>query len=197
MKSQLSFITLNNTTEINQAIECIQKNGIILMPTDTVYGLSGRAFSREVFELINQIKNRPKEKRFILLVADFEMLQSYVSVSESILQKLNQFQQPTTVIYQNTKNLPAYLLASDGSIAIRVVQNESWLKHFIQQVGEPILSTSANISGQETPLTFHEIDKRVLNQVDFILKRKDNHRNIKSSQIIRFTKNGDLVYIRH
>lgn len=196
MKLQQNFTTLSNIQMIQKAIEYIKKNGVLLMPTDTVYGLSGRAFSIDAFQKINIIKQRPKHKRLILLVANFEMLQNYVSVSPFVLQKLKAIQTPTTVIYTKTKQLPAHLLADDGTIAIRVVKGVEWLQQFISKVGEPILSTSANISGQKMPLSFNEIDEKILNQVDFVLTGEEKNTLVKSSQIIRFKDNNEIIYIR-
>lgn len=166
------------------------------MPTDTVYGLSGRAFSLDVFQKINHLKNRPSGKRFILLVSNFEMLERYVSVSQNEIQQLKKFQRPTTVIYSSVKNLPPYLLAIDYSIAIRVVQNTPWLSQFIQEINEPILSTSANLSGQKTPTRLIEIEQSIQKQVDFILKEKQSEPKNRSSQIIRFTKDYQIQIIR-
>lgn len=166
------------------------------MPTDTVYGLSGRAFSHLAFQTINRLKNRPPEKRLILLVAHFEMLQRYVSVSLNVIEQLKKIQRPTTVIYSNVKKIPNYLRAPDGSIAIRVVQNTTWLSQFIDEINEPILSTSANLSGQKTPTLLMDVNPSIQKQVDFILKDQRNEPNNRTSQIIRFTEEHQIQILR-
>lgn len=181
--------------EIINTINQLKVGQTILYPTDTVWGLGCDVFNEEAVKKIYKIKQREDSKALIILVSDLDMLSRYVSVNESI----NEFfssNRPTTIIYSETKNLPKYILANDGSVAIRIVKDE-FCKQVISQLGNPIVSTSANISGEFTPQIFTEIKETILSDVDYVVNwRQEDLSKSKSSRIIRILDNNQHQIIR-
>lgn len=179
----------------NKANSIIKANGIILTPTDTVWGLSGRALSNQAIEQAYNIKQRPKQKSFIVLMHSIAQLKQFVLDDlEPIQNFLENTDRPTTVIYNQTKHLPAELLAANGSIAIRIPK-ENWLLDFLKVIDEPIISTSANISGETTAKFFNEVSDKIKEQVEFIVPFEPEKSENQSSQIIRFI-NGQVNWLR-
>lgn len=177
-----------------EAIDVLENDGIILCPTDTIWGLSGNAVNTKAATKIHQLKQRPETKSFIVLVADVKMLSQYVeSVPEYILNYLAETEKPTTVIYTNGK-FPDEILATDQSVGIRIARDQ-WLKDFIHAYGFPIISTSANLSGDPTPTTFTDIPEKLKKKVDFIVPFKREELSTQASSIVKFV-NGQLVVIR-
>jgi len=175
----------------------IQNGGLLLYPTDTIWGIGCDPFNESSVAKIFNLKNRSKEKNFILLVADMNMLKKYVSnISKEIEEVLNNSSYPTTVIYNSTINLPQYLLAEDNSVAIRIIKHE-YITPFIQQLGFPLVSTSANISGFEPPKSFNDIAPEILNNVDAVMPKKiDVCKHQKPSNIVKVNPDGTLFWIR-
>ena len=123
------------------------------------------------------------------------MLEEYVYINEEIIALINN-ERPTTIIFSITKNLPSYILANDGSVAIRVVKDE-FCKVLINELGKPIVSTSANISGQPTPQNYSEISKTILRDIDYVVNwRQEDESNASPSKIIKILNNGKLQIIR-
>ena len=174
---------------ITKIKQILSKGKTILYPTDTVWGIGCDATNFEAVNKIYQIKNRAETKSLIVLVASFEMLQDYIDfVPEKVKTYLEKQNFPTTVIYKNPKNLAKNVIAKDNTIAIRIVT--SGLSHkIITAFKKPIVSTSANVSGEETPLNFDSIKIAIKNNVDFIVNHKDDKKEVKSSKIIRFVGN--------
>ena len=181
--------------EIKKALEVLNKGGVILQPTDTIAGLSADALNPEAYQKIYQIKNRPTEKKILLLVNNEAMLQNYVNEIPSVAYDLMDFsEKPITIIYPNAINLPEHLIAEDGSIAIRIVKH-NFTEQLIQKLRRPLLSTSANTSGKETPVKLQDVEKDILSQVDYVVNLPDNSQS-KSSTIIKLELNGEFKIIR-
>ena len=178
------------------AIQHLNNNELILCPTDTIWGISA-SMNLSAVQQLQQLKQRPISKSFILLVADINMLKDYVEeLPEQVLTYLKQENRPTTVIYNKPKNIPNFLLAQDGSIAIRVASTE-WLKEFINQYGEPILSTSANISGQLTATNFNTISNEIKQAVAYTVPHlHENNSTTTSSRIIKLNEQNQFEIIR-
>ncbi len=177
-------------------IETIQKGGVILYPTDTVWGIGGDATNPLVIEKINKIKGRDASKSYLILVNDYKMLQIYVKeISGEIWEILEKSIKPTTIIYPNPKNLPNEILAKDGSVAIRVVK-KGFAKELIKTVGVPLISTSANISGKPVPKSFDNIEKRILQTVDYVVNLHHKTMTDKPSKIVKWSKENGLEIIR-
>jgi L-threonylcarbamoyladenylate synthase len=190
--------TENMTREILKANEVLKKGGIILYPTDTVWGLGCDATKVKSVERIFNIKKRPESKGFIILLDQFEKLYDYVEVVPEITPDLiRSYDQPLTVIYPKAKNVARNLTHPDGSIAIRIVRDE-FCKKMISLFGKPVVSTSANISGRPAPLIFSKIHPDVIKEVDYVVDLYQSRIDqTKPSTIIKFDASGNFKIIRN
>ncbi|SEB42707.1 L-threonylcarbamoyladenylate synthase [Tenacibaculum sp. MAR_2009_124] len=181
--------------EIKKALTFLNKGRVILYPTDTVWGLGCDATNSEAVQKVYKLKKRKESKSLIILVDSVEMLAKYLqSVPKEALEYLNNTIKPTTIIYSDPINLAQNTIASDNTIAIRIVQNE-FCQNLIREFGKPIVSTSANVSGEPTPKSFSEISNAIINDVDYVV---DLYKDIiakKSSTIIKI-RNGNMTIIR-
>ena len=184
-------------SEVESALHALRKGQVILYPTDTIWGLGCDATCEEAVRQIYDIKQRDDSKSLIILVADERDILQYVSAPDlAVFNFLEEQTRPTTVIFDGAINLPDVLIADDGSIAIRIVQDE-FCRHLIRRLRKPIVSTSANISGQPSPRFFDEISEAVKAQADLIVNwRQDDKTPSLPSQIIRWKGNGNFDYIR-
>lgn len=178
-------------------MQVLRKGQVILYPTDTIWGLGCDATCEEAVRKIYGIKQRDDSKSLIILVADERDILQYVSAPDlAVFDFLEEQTRPTTVIFDGAINLPDALIAGDGSIAIRIVRDE-FCRHLIRRLRKPIVSTSANISGQPSPRFFDEISEAVKAQADLIVNwRQDDKTPSLPSQIIRWKGNGEFDYIR-
>lgn len=180
---------------IKNTVDQLRLGKIILYPTDTVWGLGCDILNKNAVDSIYEIKKRVSSKALIILVSSIEMLKEYVIIPDDKLSVLNN-EKPLTVIYSNTKNIPNYLTANDGSIAVRITK-DPFCKELIDTFGKPIISTSANISGNPTPSIFSEIDKTILSDVDYVVNwRQDDKSKSLPSKIIKFTGKDEIEIIR-
>jgi len=161
------------TRIIKEALITLKKPGVILTPTETIVGISCSALSETQINRIYKIKKRSNSKAFIVLVDSMKMLEKFVSNINPLQEKYLNSERPTTVILNNVKGLPAGLLASDGTLAFRITKHPE-LKQLINQLGLPIVSTSANISGERSALTLKEVDPSILDQIDYSLNLQPN-----------------------
>lgn len=183
--------------EIKNALEVLRKGGTILYPTDTVWGIGCDARNREAVAKVYKIKQRAEYKSMVTLVCDHTMLNRYVKeVPEVAWDLLEAADTPLTIIYPGARMLAENVIAADGSVGIRVVKDE-FCKNLIHKFGKPIVSTSANISGESSPGSFSEIKLDILNNVDYIvnLRQKENT-GTQSSTIIKVAMNGEFKIIR-
>lgn len=180
-----------------QALQVIRSGGIILYPTDTVWGIGCDATNEEAIERIYRLKQREDSKSLIILVASEQDIFKYVDQPDpSLFEYLKTMSQPTTVIYEAAINLPVNLINYDGSIAIRVVK-EIFCKELIEKLGRPIVSTSANISGGPAPKTFSAISEEIMIGVDYVVDyRQEDKSPAVPSRIIKMKKNGLIEVIR-
>jgi len=179
-------------SEISIANQFLNKGKTILYPTDTVWGLGCDATNAKSVEKIYQLKNRVESKSLIVLVSSLHMLKKYVSVPQKAIEILNKIIKPTTIIYQNPKGFAKNTIASDNTIAIRIIEDD-FCRKLIKRFGRPIVSTSANISGEDTPKSFSEISTTILDSVDYIVDLQQYSMNTKSSTIIKI--DGDTIQV--
>jgi len=181
--------------EIQKALVTLQKGETILYPTDTVWGIGCDATNESAVKKIYSIKERTASKSMIILVDSVEMLQNIISIIPSaIIEVIRKTTIPTSYIFAKPIGLAKNVIANDNTVAIRVV-NDTFCKELIQKFGKPIVSTSANISGNKTPENFHEIDLEIKTRVDYIVKLKQESEMIKSSRIVRI-KDDTIQVIR-
>jgi L-threonylcarbamoyladenylate synthase len=184
--------------DIQTCISTLQNGGLILYPTDTVWGIGCDATNEAAVKRIFELKKRVDSKAMIVLVENDQAILHYVEVDElQIFDYIKGIHKPTTVIYQNAKNLASNLLASDGTVAIRVCKDK-FCQELIHQFGKPIVSTSANVSSYPTPLCFNDISIEITSGVDYVVKyRQDETELQQPSSIVKWDADGQLIIIRH
>ncbi|WP_276503657.1 L-threonylcarbamoyladenylate synthase [Terrimonas pollutisoli] len=182
--------------DIEQCLTVLKNGGTILYPTDTVWGIGCDATNAVAVEKIFQIKKRPDSKAMIVLVADErEVLKHVASVDLQVFDYLQKIKKPTTVIYEHAIGLADNLLADDGSIGIRIC-NEAFCRHLIKRFRRPIVSTSANISGDATPPFFAAINDEIKKSVDYVVKHRQDDQTIANPSSVIKWDNGTISVIR-
>ncbi len=184
--------------EVRKAARVIHDGGIILYPTDTIWGIGCDAVNREAVEKIYRIKQRADNQSMLILMCSMAMLGHYVAkVPPQAREMLASVTKPTTIIYPGARNLASNLIGTDGSIGIRITA-DSFCRQLIEITGTPIVSTSANISGEPSPSLFTEIDPSILEKVDYVVQwRQEETRPALPSAIIRIDESGYPTIIRH
>ncbi len=185
------------TSEIQKSLEILKKGGIILYPTDTIWGIGCDATNFSTVKRIYEIKKREDSKSMLILVDSIDRLYEYVNEVPSIaINLLEVNDKPMTIIYPNAKNLAQNLLAEDGSIGIRVADDE-FCKQLIYKLRHPIVSTSANISGENSPKNFSKISETIKQSVDYVVNwRQNEKKEAQPSSIIKLEVNGTFKIIR-
>ena len=174
-----------DSKEIQNISKLLDNGDTFLYPTDTVWGIGCDATNSEAISKVYKIKKREETKSLIILVDSFEMLSNYVkTIPEKAKEELKVATRPTTIIYQNPIGLAKNCIASDNTIAIRIVQHD-FCKAIIKEFGKPIVSTSANISGEPTPKSFSEISTTILDSVDYIVNLQQEIIATASSRILK------------
>lgn len=183
---------------IQQAIEVLRKGGIILYPTDTVWGIGCDATNAVAVQKVYALKQNADKQSMLVLVNHVDMIGKYVTKAPGIAWDLLEVSdKPLTIIYPTSCNLAEGLAADDGSIGIRVVKHE-FCEQLIRTFGRPLVSTSANLSGRATPQSYSEISKEILGGVDFIIPSKyAGKMTNKPSSIIKLGENGEVKVIRN
>ncbi|SDV99870.1 L-threonylcarbamoyladenylate synthase [Aequorivita viscosa] len=182
--------------EIENALAVLKKGGIILYPTDTVWGIGCDATNSEAVEKIFKLKKRSDKKSMICLVNDYKMLNEYIEdVPEVAYDILKYAAKPTTIIYDDPIRVAENIIAEDNSLAVRVAKDD-FCKKLIRKLRRPLVSTSANISGSNTPQSFAEIDPLILEGVDYVVNLHRDKKSGKPSAIIKLKNDGSVTVIR-
>ncbi|MDO4764107.1 MAG: L-threonylcarbamoyladenylate synthase [Flavobacteriaceae bacterium] len=177
-------------------VEILKSGGLILYPTDTIWGLGCDATNPEAINKIFQLKNREKGKSLIILVESEKRLQELVEVPAMAWEIIDLSEKPVTIIYDNPKNLPQELLAEDGSIGIRLVK-DNFCKKLISKLNRPLVSTSANFSGEKSPMKFSEISTKLIRQVDGVAEEsRERVSQWEGSSIIRVWTDNRIKVLR-
>ena len=180
---------------IEETVAALHQNKVILYPTDTVWGIGGDATNAEVVMKIYKLKQREDHKALIVLVDSIEMLKSCVeNIPEQALYFMNS-EQPTTLIYPKGIGFAPNLLGTDSSIGIRI-PNEPFCQKLISRFGKPIISTSANISGSQTPQSFADISSEILAGVDYIVPLQKVTNQSQPSRVIKINVDGTVQILR-
>lgn len=177
-------------------IDTLKSGGTILYPTDTIWGIGCDATNVEAIQKIFEIKKREPSKSMIILVESVKRLQDLVEVPEMAWEIMDLSEKPVTIIYDNPQGLPQELLAEDGSIGIRLIKDD-YLKKLIGKLNKPLVSTSANLSGQKSPMKFADISSEILSSVDAVAE--ENHDKISEysgSSVIRMWIDGRVKVLR-
>ncbi len=183
--------------DLASALKVLKEGGVILYPTDTIWGIGCDATNPEAVQRIYRIKQREDSISMLVLMENPALLDRYVSeVPEIAWDLIEVTTTPLTVIYPGAKNLASNLLAPDGSVGIRFTR-EKFSSELLKQFRKPLVSTSANISGQPAPANFVDIDQAIINLVDFVVHyRRDETTPAKPSSIIKLDAGGRIEIIR-
>ena len=183
--------------DLSRSIAALQNGGIILYPTDTIWGIGCDATNAGAIQRIYQLKNRDEKKSLIILVSNEKMIENYVqSPSQKLLKIMSSSSIPTTGIFENAMHLPTCLVNSNGSIAIRIV-NDPFCYELIETLGKPLVSTSANISSEKAPQNFTEVSEKIKSGVDYIVHhRQDDLSKHSPSKIIKLNDKNEIEFIR-
>lgn len=184
-------------SDLDKAIEVLRKGGIILYPTDTVWGIGCDATNSKAVKRIYDLKRRADSKAMIVLVDSPEMVERYVDeMPEVAMQLIDVAVKPVTIVYDRGIGLAPELIASDGSIGIRVT-SEKFSSMLCRKLRRPLVSTSANISGSPTPRFFNEISEEVVKGVDYVVKfRRDDNEPRSPSSVIKLSNSGQIKILR-
>lgn len=189
---------MSDNVEITKIVQVLQSGGVILYPTDTIWGLGCNALNETAVRKVCEIKQRDPDKSLILLADSQEMVENFVeNIHPKAHSLMDYHQRPLTIIYNKAKNLPDFLPASDGSIAFRVVKDD-FCRTLIRELGAPLVSTSANFSDKPSPENFFEIDPELIRPVDYVaLHNRNNFEKRQPSTIVKITGKGELIFIRN
>ena len=182
--------------DIRNAIETMRNGGVILYPTDTIWGLGCDATMEDAVQRIFRIKKREEGKSMLCLVDAPGRLNSYVDIPDMTWDLLEAAQRPMTIIYPHARNIAPSLIAEDGSAGFRIC-NDAFCARLCQALRHPIVSTSANISGQSSARFFDEIVEDVKKNVDYIVNYRQKDRTpAKASSIVKLGTNNEIQIIR-
>jgi L-threonylcarbamoyladenylate synthase len=183
--------------DLKTALQVLRNGGVILYPTDTIWGIGCDATNPDAVQRIFDLKQRTDSRSMLVLLENPNMLNTYVKeVPEVAWQLIEVTDKPLTIVYPGARNLAPNLVAADGSIGIRIT-TETFTEHLIQQFRRPIVSTSANLSGEPSPQNFSEIREEIISAVDYVVKyrQEDSAKTIHSS-IIKLGTGGEIQIIR-
>ena len=181
---------------MEKIVEILKGGGTILYPTDTIWGIGCDATDPQAIAKIFQIKQRQANKSFIILVESEKRLQNIVDVPEMAWEIMDLSTKPVTIVYESCRNLPQELLAEDGSIGIRLVKDE-FCKKLIAKLNRPLVSTSANFSGEKSPMSYADINPEIINMVDFsVEENRSSVSDYEGSSVIRIWNDGRIKVLR-
>jgi L-threonylcarbamoyladenylate synthase len=183
--------------DIEACLKILKEGGLILYPTDTVWGIGCDATDPKAVDKIYRLKKRSDSKAMIVLVAEERDILKYVAHPDPVVfDYLQQTQKPTTVVYEGALGLADNLVGADGSIAIRIC-NDVFCRHLIKRFRKPIVSTSANISGERTPFIYDDITTDIKSGVDYIVEHRQNDKTIAApSSVVKWNKDSTITILR-
>jgi L-threonylcarbamoyladenylate synthase len=183
--------------KFEEILTVLKQGGIILYPTDTIWGIGCDATNEAAVEKINALKNRKDKNGYVLLVDSLETLKNYVAHVHPRIETLLHFhERPLTVIYDEGVGLASSVLGKDGSVGIRIVK-DAFCRELIRQFGKPLVATSANVTGQPFPSHYGEISSAILEKVDLVVRFKQDHKEKgEPSVIVRLNEFEELDFIR-
>ena len=183
--------------ELEKALEVVKAGGIILYPTDTIWGIGCDATNEDAVQKVMALKGRSASKSLIVLVDNDTKLASYVREIPDVAYDLIEYaENPLTIVYSNAKNLAPSVINEDGSVGIRVVKH-TFCQQLIQRFRLPIVSTSANISGEPAPKNFSEVSQEIIDGVDYVVNLEQEVSEEKTpSTIMKLSPDGLFTFIR-
>ena len=181
---------------LDETYQALKRGNTIVYPTDTIWGIGCDATNYDAVKKIYELKNREESKALICLVSDFKMLQQYLEKVPNMAYDILRYStKPTTIIYDRPKGVAENLIAKDNTLAIRVVRH-GFANKLIKKLRKPLVSTSANISGEPSPKSFNEISEVILKGVDYVVNLQSKNKNAKPSSIIKLSNTGEVKIVR-
>ncbi|MCG7280341.1 threonylcarbamoyl-AMP synthase [Chryseobacterium taklimakanense] len=181
---------------MEKALQTLKSGGTILYPTDTIWGIGCDATNIDAVNKIFEIKKREKTKSMIILVESEKRLQDLVDVPEMAWEIIDLSEKPVTIVYDNPRGLPKEILAEDGSIGIRLVKDDL-CKKLISKINKPLVSTSANFSGDKSPMKFSDINPEIISLVDYAVEEnREKISEYSGSSVIRVWNDGRIKVLR-
>lgn len=183
--------------EIDKCLQVLNAGGIILYPTDTIWGIGCDATNENAVAKIFELKSRPETKSMIILMDYTSRLAGYIrEVPQQAYELMELSEQPLTVVLDGAKNLAPNIVSTDGSIGVRIVMDE-FCRNLISRLRKPLVSTSANISGDRAPSSFSEVSDKIKSGVDYIVRLRQSEKiSNKPSTIIKVSRGGEIKFIR-
>lgn len=186
------------TDDLNKAVSALRAGGVIAYPTDTVWGIGCDATCSEAVRRVFDIKHRADSKALITLVADEDMLARHIAgeIPSECLEYIKAGDRPVTVVYPGGRDVAPELLAADGSIGIRIV-HEGFASDLCRALGGPVVSTSANISGEPAPAVYGGIASEIIGAMDYVaVTGRDDSAPSRPSRVVKLTPSGDIIILR-
>lgn len=183
--------------DIKRCVESMTLGGTFLYPTDTIWGIGCLAEDDAAVARVFEIKQRPQYKSLIVLMSDVRMLRRYLASPLPDLETfVEQFSKPTSIIYSNAIGLASQAIADDGTVGVRIT-SDPFCKALIKRIQKPIISTSANVSGELTPSSYEDISSAITNEVDYVVKwRQEERIEAQASSVIRLQDDGSFETLR-
>lgn len=183
--------------DIKAATDVLKQGGVILYPTDTIWGIGCDATNDEAVKKVFGIKHRDQQKSLVLLVTDVKQLTQYIASPPPDLDALlTPFTDPTTIVYEHAVNLPSSVQAEDGSVAIRITK-DPFCRSLVRRLRRPVVSTSANLSGDASPIHFGLINPVIRDAVDYVVRwRQHDISTRQPSDILKLNRDGSFTKIR-
>jgi L-threonylcarbamoyladenylate synthase len=183
--------------EVAKAFKIVQDGGIILYPTDTIWGIGCDATNTEAIQKIYRLKQRDEAKSMIILLDTENKLESYITEVNPLAYELIEYaENPLTLVMPGAKNISPALIAADGSVGVRV-SKYPFCQQLIQRMRKPLVSTSANISGKSSPQYFSQIDQEIIDGVDYVVDLEQHSKEIKNpSTIMKLAPDGRFEFLR-
>lgn len=183
--------------DITASLQVLRTGGLILYPTDTIWGIGCDATNPAAVEKVFALKKRNESKSLVILLAEARDLVKYTSQPDpAIADIIDSFDRPTTIIYEGALGMAPNVIAADGSVAIRIVR-DTFCRHLIKRLRAPLVSTSANISGDPSPANFNGISTEIKTGVEYIVQHRQNDiRPAVASRIVRIRRDGSLEILR-
>lgn len=197
MKSRDLHTHMAAIEEINRALEVLESGGVVLYPTDTIWGLGCDAFNEEAVATVRRLKQVDEREPLVLIVDSLDMLRRYVRVIHPRVETLLAYhQRPLTVIFDDPMHVPGFLPAKDNTLAIRIVQ-DPFCQALVRKFGRPLVAAAPHREGEEPPSRYGEISSEILMQVDYIMRYRQEEREARElSVVVRFDESGELIFLR-
>ena len=183
--------------EVSKTLEILKKGGVILYPTDTIWGIGCDATNEEAVKRLFKIKKRPTRMSMLLLLDRFNPIKKYVHpIPDEARSLVRSFTKPTTIIYSKARDLPFTLIGKSKTIGIRIT-TDPFCKMLIKGLDKPVVSTSANFNGEDSPKCFDDISDELIQKVDYVVDwRRDDKEKQNASKVIKFMGSGNIEILR-